>query len=287
MPMEKEMIVAGVDNAAPVPEYLVTDKKKARKKIKGIDVIAGLSLLLVGAALAVAMLALYEWDIGTIFDLTVGTDLMAEFLRYIAVAVIGIFVLILGACGCRNGVNAFTHFFAFAVCVLAAVDVSEGLDFSNLVFSDPQLIYAALFALGALFCLIAFFISLAASRKIGTNVTRTCFLILGFLPSFAFYASSFVLAGVYCIADFVGAIGGTITLTLLIWDICYMVALVFGIIAIAYLFVGWGMRLLDRTKNVDSLRRIETTYVTTPTGEVVPAEPAPRKKVIWVGRRRG
>lgn len=256
------------ENQTPVyQEYLVSDVKGTRKKIKIADVIVGILLL---------AFAVLDW-VGLFLEVggqgiadRFSSDLSSAIVRILVYGVpgiVGLLAIILGLAGKRRVVLSI-YFIGFAI-VLGAYFYStlSGCIKAN-QFGATDIIWLSLQGVCALALLVAFVLSLFKKRGLGGHALALGFGYLGLLM-----VVYLALVSVYYDGQYLFEGDGSLHL------IFYFVCSIVYFLAVPGLFVTMALRLVDRGNNC---MVVEPIIVEKKEIQVV----APRKKVIWVGRKQ-
>ncbi len=270
--MDKESNVVAPEIPETPVEFLVADKAKVRSKIKALDFVAALFLLILSGCMLAKMI------ISVGFESIFGTPLnLAAFCAYCVTVVFSIALIVLALSGCRRAVNAIYYLGAFGL--VAYVSARQAIpffpDFSGI--DAENIVLLALLSAGLLLTLIAFILTLNKSKSLGLALFRFVLAALGILPALFLAVYPQVVKG---IGAAVTLYGGTVDLLAILQLAAFLSGVVFLSVAIA----SMGMRFLDRGSNVDTLKKVEVVQQVVAENPEVPATPV--RRVIWVGRRK-
>ena len=270
--MEMENTVVTPETPEAPIEFLVADKARARKKVKALDVVTGLFGFLFAVAGLMQFLFIVEFDFSRFNLYNWGS-----FGAYAIFALLSLIVLIVGAAGRRRGVHVLYYLLILLMVVGAALqciipNLEEFTEFTPIIIEGLGL------ALAAVFGLIAFFMSFSKSKSLNVATGRLFLGLIAFLPAYVYFSAEHIAVFPGIVHD---VLGGTFELQPIFHGAAVILGLLFGVLFI----IALALRLLDRNTNVDSLKKVEVVQqVVAPEGYA--PTPAPRKKVIWVGRRR-
>lgn len=261
----------------PAQEYLVSDVRKTRRHLAIAEAISGLFLFVGGVLFWVfQFISLGASGIGSLFSETLGTAIV-YILVFGVPAILGLVAFIMAILGGRNGAKSILY---LSVAVIAAGYLYQYLG-QNVIgassITPSAIFYTAFLGLGVLAGLVAFILSFVKAKSVSLAAFTVGLGIFALLQTISSWVLSLLVAG----GAFAEAPGDV---ELLLTFLVYLI-LVLAVPAIVSVF---AIGVADRGGNV---LRVEPIVVEKEVEKIVEKyidreDPnAPKKKVLWVGRR--